>query len=559
MNFSAIRFANRLDSQELLFSLQANRLGLLGVDLPRSIGTPVYINVWRNHNFESLSSLSEPYFAFLDWPISFRIGMYDDSLLFQDYRSASAELLWLDSKRYLQSLDFDEWLSWLDGRISILRRLTIAPIIVATWFDDPAYYSVLNQKLDAYSGVYIADLNEECAKAKVPLLDLRAEALSGTPLSKNAQVILAKKLACHWLPATLLPPIKAIALDLDNTLHDGVLGEDGIFGVQLTDAYIILQNFVKSLRERGVFIALVSRNNLSDVEALFEKRTDYPLSWSDFSAIEISWNDKHLGLERIAQNLNIGTNAILFVDDNLGELSNVNQILPQIHIVHAKADPNLTCNAIEYYPGLWRWNVEPDDTKRINDLKANKQRAEIADSVSDMAEYFQSLQVTITINNNPLQQISRISDLCNKTNQFNLALRRFNQTQIAEYVKRYDTCVTSVQLADRLTDSGVIAAIVTERKGDVLSVLELCISCRALGRQLENTIILGSLSQMPIYENCKEIVFSAQIGPRNQPALSWLAQLLGVVDLSSSGKYTIKASRLMDFNLPNGIKISIIS
>src|SRR5690606_20408691 len=104
-------------------------------------------------------------------------------------------------------------------------------------------------------------------------------------------------------------PVKAVAVDLDHTLHKGVLGEDGFDGVLLTPGHAALQHHIQLLRQQGIFIGLVSRNVLSDVESLFSQRKDYPLRWTDFSAVEVSWGDKAEALERIARTLRISTDA----------------------------------------------------------------------------------------------------------------------------------------------------------------------------------------------------------------------------------------------------------
>jgi FkbH-like protein len=349
--------------------------------------------------------------------------------------------------------------------------------------------------------------------------------MTGTPLSSRAQVVLARTLTCKWLAGAALPPIKAIALDLDNTLHSGVLGEDGIDGVTLTEAHKKLQLFIKELQKRGIFIALVSRNEHADVEALFTRREDYPLRWDDFSAIEVSWGHKAEALQRIAKRLRISTDAILFVDDNPGELAAVTQQMATLQTLHADLCADLTRSSIEYYPGLWRWKQEADDSKRIMDLKANAEREAIASSHTDPAEYLRSLNVTLTHFWNARQQLGRLSDLCRKTNQFNLAIRRFSEAELSDRMNSHDACVASVQLSDRLSDSGIIAVIVAERSGSQLIVEEVCISCRAMGRQLEDDIILHALRQMPIWAGCKEVEFRVRNGERNQPALEWLNNL----------------------------------
>jgi len=514
------------------------------------------VNVWRNHSFESLISLVDPYCAYGGWQVDFRLGGYDDTLMFAARQEADADLLWLDSSRFLPRTDFADWLLWLGERLQALRAATTKPIILATWLMDGSRGTDALQALaDDLPDVYFADLGAACVEAAVPLLDARSAALAGTPVSSAAQLVLARQLACHWLPASLLPPLKAVALDLDNTLHSGVLGEDGIHGVQLTPSHLEFQRYLKSLQQKGIFLALVSRNERADVEALFTQRQDYPLRWEDFSAIEVSWGDKAVAIELVAETLRIAPDAVLFVDDNPGELARVTMQLPEVPTVYAYPDASLTQQAVHFYPGLWRWKLGSDDTKRVQDLKANAARQALATSVTTPAEYLRNLQVTLVYRCDSREQLTRLAELCNKTNQFNLALRRFNQADLAKRLRRRDSCVVSVQLRDRFADSGVIAVIVAARHGEQLVVEELCVSCRALGRQLENTIVLFALNSMPIFAGCREVAFRVQCGPRNQPAIDWMAQLLDQREVPSRGLHVLPAQRLMGFVAAEGVTL----
>lgn len=544
-----------IEAQAILFAERPARLDLLKLDLPEPEGAPVTVNVWRNHGFEPVAALTLPYFAYSSWPVSFRMGGYDDSLSFADYRPAALELLWLDSRRYLGSLGFDEWLDWLSRRVHHLRSLSAAPIVIATWLMEEAQRKRVQSLADALPAVYFAELSTVCAEAGVPLLDDRSAALSGTPLSNSAQIILARTLACQWLPGALLPPVKAVALDLDNTLHEGVLGEDGIHGVRLSEGHVRLQAALKALKSRGVFLALVSRNERADVEDLYHQRQDYPLRWEDFSVIDVSWGDKAAALERIAKALRIAPDAILFVDDNPGELASVVQQLPQIHAIHANADADLTRRAVLYYPGLWRWKVESDDAKRVQDMKASEVREALAKQIQDQAEYFRNLRVTLRFRRNPRDQLSRLADLCIKTNQFNLALRRFSQPELLERMQREDAAVVSIQLSDRLSDSGVVAVLVAEGLRSKLVLEELCVSCRALGRQLEDSIILPALRQVAESAGCMEVAFRVQHGPRNRPALEWLARVLGTPEIPPAGLHVMPVARLQSFKPPDGVSL----
>ncbi|WP_156946868.1 HAD-IIIC family phosphatase [Thiothrix lacustris] len=547
----------RMEGQPVLFAARPTRLSLQQLNFGEDHYRAVTVNVWRNHALESIVSLANPYFAFGRWQVAFNFGDYDDSLMFAGHAPADIELLWLDSSRYLENTDFASWSEWLLTRLGVLRSTSTAPIIVATWLQNPEQRQQMQALVDTLPDIYFADIGSVCREAGVELLDMRIAVATGSPVSNAAQAVLARKLACHWLPAAISPPIKALALDLDNTLHKGILGEDGVQGVELTPQHIALQASIKALQQKGIFLALVSRNERVDVEELFAKRDDFPLKWDDFAATEVSWGDKASAIARVAQALRIAPDAVLFVDDNLGELVAVTSQLPTVHAIHAHDNAELTQRAMEYYPGLWRWKVTADDVKRNQDMKANALRESLLTEVTDPEEYLRNLQVSLTFNHSPQEYLSRLADLCKKTNQFNLAMRRFSLSEITERHQSDNSCVACVQLKDRLSDSGIIAVMVAERHGDLLVIEELCISCRALGRQLEDTLVLWTIRQMPQFQTCQQVAFRVQHGPRNQPAIAWLAEHLEMApDAVQEGLNGIPKHKLEQFTPVQSVKLT---
>lgn len=546
----------RMESQPTLFAARPTRLALQQLNLGAVQYRSVSVNVWRNHALEAIVSLAQPYFAFGRWQVAFNFGDYDDSLMFAGHTAADLELLWLDSSRYLANTDFATWSEWLLTRLGVLRAASNAPIIVATWLQNAAQHQQMQALVDTLPDIYFADIGSVCAQAQVELLDMRIAVATGSPLSNAAQPLLARKLACHWLPAALSPPIKALALDLDNTLYQGVLGEDGIHGVVLTPQHQALQEFVKGLQQKGIFLALISRNERVDVEELFAQRADFPLKWDDFAVTDVSWGDKASAIARAAQALRISPDAVLFVDDNIGELVDVTSHLPHVHAIHAHENAELTRRALDYYPALWRWKVTADDVKRNQDMKANALRESLLTEVTDPEEYLRNLQVTLVFNLSPEAHLSRLADLCKKTNQFNLAMRRFSLSELTERYHSENACVACVQLKDRLSDSGIIAVIVAERHGDLLLIEELCISCRALGRQLEDTLVLWTIRQMPQFQSCEQVCFRVQHGPRNQPAQAWLAKHLQVApDAVQEGLNGIPRQTLEQFTPVQSVQL----
>jgi len=540
--------------QKILFSRLPSFLELLKLHTPLK-EKAIKINVWRNHGFETLVPLMQPYLATRNISIDFQISSYDDSFSFAEYSHASIEILWLDPKVLLSQSSSGRWVNWLSERINFLRRLSKSPIILATWAESGIDVKKITEVVDSVRYTFFADLSELCCEYSINLKDSRNMSFAASAISRFAQVIIARKLACHWISALLLPPIKAIAIDLDNTLHKGILGEDEISGVLLTDEHRALHHKIKKIQKQGIFIALISRNEYSDVKKLFSIRKEYPLRLEDFTEIEISWDEKSNAIKRIAESINISTDAIIFVDDNPGELFEVNKNLPHTHIILAHADASITERVIDYYPGLWRWNYSEDDYKRVNDFKANKDRNLFLSKSQDLNKYYSSLEIKLKIYLEPFLYLDRLSDLSNKTNQFNLALKRYSEIDLFNFLNSKDTEVFGIGLNDKLSDSGIISLLVAELIDHDLMIHEVCISCRALGRKLEDAIIFTAIKNMRIFKECKKVIFSIKYGKRNKPAISWIEKHSNEINAYAHDVHIIDAENIRNYSLPKGLKI----
>jgi FkbH-like protein len=323
-----------------------------------------------------------------------------------------------------------------------------------------------------------------------------------------------------------MPRIKAVAIDLDHTLFEGVLGEDGE-QVRLTPAHAELHRYVLNLREQGVFLALVSRNEAADAQKLFEARQDFPLQWPHFSATAVSWGSKADGLRQVAKAMRIAEDAVLFVDDNPGELMSVTMELPSVRTVHALPDAAATQRALEYFPGLWAWERSATDALRAADLNAESERTRLATQAMDPLEYLRCLEVRLRIEVSPHQQLTRLHELSQKTNQFNLNLQRLSEVDFSERLNAPDYRIAVIGLSDKLSDSGLIGLVVARREQEVLTIEELTISCRALGRRLEDLMIAEAVQAIREELPASEVKFLHRTAPRNGPARDWLARFVG--------------------------------
>lgn len=512
------------------------------------------IQVWRNHMFETVASMGSYFGSSMGLDFRFDIRDYDDSFSFVNWSPHSLEILWIDPCRYESKMSTDEYWSWLRARIAALRRLTTAPILVLSWYPDFLKPAPPEQPFSSVAGVQFVNLEREFAGDSEEFLDFRTADLAGSKLSAKAQLLLARKLALQWIPASTKPSIKAIILDLDNTLYSGVLGEDGPEGIAYTTGHQTLHRALKELSTRGVFLALASKNDDSDVVHLWKQRTDFLLRIEDFADREVSWSDKVEGVVRMCEKLRISPDAVLFVDDNYGELLQISEALPSIHTVHAQEDADVTARAVEMYPGIFRWKTSLSSRFRAEDLASNGKRAEIQRVSRDETSYFRKLGIGIELYYDYPDHFARSAEMIRKTNQFNLSLARSDEATVATFMNEPLKCMATVALSDRLSESGVICVVLARVEGAVLFVEELNLSCRALGRGVEDTVVFACLKNMEAMKSCTEISFRVTQGPRNGPALLWLRTATGVDDFESDYA-TIDAGRVASFRPPVGVRI----
>lgn len=511
----------RVDWQPVVLAAEPRRLDLLRLT-PTWPTRGLRVRVHRNTAVEYVASLAVPFLAYAGLSASFEYGDYDDSLSSAGEGDATAdvELVWLDLDRYGPA---DPALAeWLAGRLVAMRSRTLAPLLVvdAPGPDAGAFNEQLGELCREIPGVTVADLSAVAARVGSSFVDLRARDLGGTRMSGRATVLAAQRLGLRWLPAVAVPAVKALAVDLDMTLYRGVLGEDGPAGVVLTAGHEALQHALRDLRDDGVLLALVSRNEPADVEALFAARPDFPLRLEDFTARAVGWGAKSEGVAAAAAALRMSSDAVVFVDDNVGELAEVAAGLQIAGLLHA-AEPDATATALALFPGLHGRTRTAEDDLRALDLAAATQRAQAA---GDPGDYLRSLRARLTLQLDPHDLLPRMAALTAKTNQFNATLRRTGEPELGRWLDDPEVGLVTAALSDRLSDSGVVALVAgrVARDGRLL-VEELCVSCRALGRGVEDVLLAAAIGRLMEEAGASSAAVRYVPGPRNEPARSWLA------------------------------------
>jgi FkbH-like protein len=513
----------------------------------------VRVNVWVNHSFNFVEPVVAAYSSFFGGRPEFRISDFDDSLSFAGWVESDLELIWWDPGRYRVSFEDSSLRTWILNRITALRLVSSSPIIVCPIFTLQSDVEELRSAVGGLASVFVSDLAEDNRALGLPLLDERMEEVSGSSLSKEAHVLIGRRLACNWIPAAVYSPIKSVVVDLDNTLYSGVLGEDGVGGVTLTEGHRNLQAMLADVGRKGVFLGLISKNNLIDVEELFTGRPDFPLKLEDFAAVKISWKNKGEMLAEICNDLRISQESVVYVDDNLGELMTVRRHLPQVSLIFATPNAEQTRRNLEFQPGLWRWAYGREDGLRLADLAANRGREKLkALSVTD---YLRELGAVLTVSFSENSQAKRLSGLSSKTNQFNLAQMRLSETEVIGRMTETGSWVASVELFDNLSDSGVIAFVSSHQAEDTLIIDELCVSCRALGRELEDPIIVPVIQAMIGMSGAAQVKFNWRIGERNKPALDWIGRWADLETDVPEGVAVGRLEQIMDYKIPTEIII----
>lgn len=518
----------QLELQEFLFEREPTRMDLL--NYAASVETSYRVFICRNHSFELIENTIKPYLEYGGVGVEFLYSSYDDSLSFLELDpNVDMVILWLDLSNY----KMPDLAGFIDERVKHLRSLFQGNILFVPCCND-AKVRVDNQHAEQYK---LTSLEERLDDR---FLDLRLEPFSGTKLSNAASLAIARDLGLNYLPALLQPNLKCIVVDLDNTLYQGVLGEDGVTGVVLTNGHYRLQARLKDLSEQGYFLSIASKNDARDVVQLFDERSDFALKLTDFVEVHANWNNKSDSIGLIAEALNISSNSMLFIDDNMGELVSVAQGHPDINLLWAKDDPLISHEILANYPGLLKFKSKREDSLRKQDTIANKRRSQIQNSMS-REDYIRDLKMELVYDIDNSDYIDRVTELSNKTNQFIFSYQRYTQEQIKILMASDDSTVVAVSLTDRLSESGIVGVVVVKRAGQV-GVLEECfVSCRALGRGIDQAIVLGAISAALDSMGLAKLKVNFTNGGRNLPAETFskehLNSYIEPIELTSSGDF----------------------
>lgn len=376
-----------------------------------------------------------------------------------------------------------------------------APIrdTLVSWRDRAALsraWALLNAsllELGERPGVAVADFVSDLAEAAVPAGDDRLRHYADIPYTDGALLLLATQVR-RFVQAKIGLSRKVLALDLDNTLWGGVLGEVGAAGVTLGGlypgkSYKELQRTALRLRDQGIILVLASKNDADHVDAALREHPEVVLRPDMFSGTAVNWQPKAANLRQLAEQLDLGISSFVFLDDSPFERGHVAEESPEVTVLSSEGDPAYLVRTVT--AGGWFDTLDLTDTdrKRPALYQTRMARGEFAGSFGSSEEYLAALDITVSIATATEFDVPRIAQLAARTNQFNLTGFRPSQPETAALAADPNELVFSWAVRDRFGDEGIVGAAWIDRGGPDWKVRNFVMSCRVLGRGVELSVL----------------------------------------------------------------------
>lgn len=332
-------------------------------------------------------------------------------------------------------------------------------------------------------------------------MDYRFWYMSKSPLKKGFLDLYALELV-KIAKALKGKSKKCLILDCDNTLWGGIIGEDGLQGIRLDrhsypgNIFYEFQKSILRLHERGILIALCSKNNEHDVWEVLEGHTDCLLKREHLAAWRINWSDKASNIREMATELNLGIDSFVFVDDNPVECGLIRDMIPEVTVLQVP-DKLYTYPPILNRDGLFdTLALSSEDLQRSQMYRDEASRKNEQAKFENLDQYLASLSLSISVHSVKNDEVPRVAQLTQKTNQFNLTTRRYPEARIAALSSDPDWAVISLLVRDKFGESGLTGVLIARREAEVGIIDSLLMSCRVLGRNIEKAFVLESFANL---------------------------------------------------------------
>ena len=350
---------------------------------------------------------------------------------------------------------------------------------------------------------------------------------------------------------------KCIVLDLDNTLWGGVVGEDGFNGIKLGpeppgNAFVEFQKILLSLHQRGIILAINSKNNYDDAIKVIKEHPYMILREVHFASLKINWNDKVSNMKEIANEINIGLDSIAFFDDDPVNRAYVQINLPQILTVSMPQDPSEFVSVLQNMNEFSVLNITHEDQQRGKMYTEQRKRSELEKSTPDLENFLKQLDLKVSIKNANEFTIPRISQLTLKTNQFNLTTKRYQENDIRKLSKDKNYLVGCAQVQDKFGDSGITGVFIVQKENQKEWRIDtFLLSCRVMGREIEKGILSYIVNEAK-NNNVEKIKARFIPTEKNKPIENFLPDC-GFKKEGDSWVYSVRSS----FVIPDCITVSV--
>ena len=439
---------------------------------------------------------------------SVSIGEYDnivqDSAKIQDVNAVL--IFWeacnfIDGLQYkintLSEIDFQSLVEKIKLEIDLVfNNLKEAPLVLINKFTSLVFdqfslpisrinklTSELNFYLESAIGenVKIVDINKVISKLSISSsVDLRYYYSSKTLYSVEFYKQYFEYIKPIFL-STAGKIKKALIFDCDNTLWKGVLGEDGFDNIKI---YQEIQYLALDLAKKGVIIGICSKNNPEDVDEVLKKHQDMIIRDNDIVIKKVNWSDKASNLKLIAKELNIGTDSLVFIDDSSFEIDLIKKKLPEVRVFQVpKKEYEYGLMVRELSNLFYNSSETKEDERKVQIYKEQLQRTKGEESIGNIEDYLATLGLVLKVYIDDLTQVARISQMTQKTNQFNLTTKRYAEREITALIKEEGSTVISINVQDKYGDNGLTGLAILDNTQSMIGTLLL--SCRVLGRNIE--------------------------------------------------------------------------
>lgn len=358
------------------------------------------------------------------------------------------------------------------------------------------WYQYVQGLVENKNNIYLFDLADMIAEiGRKQFYSNKMWYMSSMPYSRDGLNAIATEID-RILGSAFITRKKIIALDLDNTIWGGVIGEDGVEGIELSDhkegqRYYDFQRQLLEMKNRGIVLAVDSKNNEEDAEAAIKNHPAMLLRDDDFVSRKINWENKAVNLKVIVSELNLTEGGFIFIDDNPVERETVKGACPEILVPDFPID---TTELLEFAEEIWFDYCRPlrvlgEDLKKTQMYQNEaKRKLEMNESLN-LDDYIAKLEMVADIHRMRPEELERVTQLINKTNQFNVTAKRYTQAEIEDIVANSDNAIYVVYSSDKYGDNGLISVVILKGSNAEVHIDTFLMSCRVMGRKLEDVII----------------------------------------------------------------------